>query len=117
MSPGKKDYAETYRSLSDEELSALCGEIGWLTEETRAALWAEVERRRLSRVELLKQQTELFLRKRKLFRVDSTLGRWSELFGVFWMSESFRRGFRRTIIVILLTIAVVLVASHPHFQK
>lgn len=54
MNPAEQDFAETYRSLPEEEIAGLYAEIGTLTDGARAALILEIQRRGLGSAHLSK---------------------------------------------------------------
>lgn len=60
MNPSSENFAESYRSLSDEEIAALRSDTDSLTDEARVALLAEIQQRGLSDEEMRKlHSTEL----------------------------------------------------------
>ena len=52
MQTTQQDFAATYRTLPDEEIAALCADIGSLTEPARSALTNETHQRGLSDAQL-----------------------------------------------------------------
>jgi len=54
MHDGQQDFAETYRTLPDEEIAALRADIDSLTDAARSALAAEMQRRGMNDAQLQK---------------------------------------------------------------
>ena len=113
MQSTRQDFAETYRNISDDEIATLHAEVGSLTDEARAALQAEIQRRGISITKLHHLNTAVTQREAKF---DRRQKQHEKDVGSYLLSRALSRDFWVLVSIVLVLLSAVISAliSHHH---
>jgi hypothetical protein len=111
MQSTRQDFAENYRNLSGEEISALYAQIDTLTDAARTALVTEIQQRKLTEAQLQKLHAVELRHEAQFDRLEKYRRKklaWGPL------SPNDLKGWIVAILVILVYVLVKSLIAHHH---